>query len=144
MSIVIKEPLVIASVYLWIGFVGAISFMEAWLKFRAPGVNLQIGLGIGRLVFNALNKVEWALAVSILCGFFISGQSFLSPKKLLYYIPLALLLLQTIWLLPALDQRAAMYIQGIDPPKSRLHIYYVSVEVIKVICLLIFSLKQFK
>ena len=44
-------------VFLWIGFVGAISFMEAWLKFKAPGVTMPIGLGIGKLVFNALNKM---------------------------------------------------------------------------------------
>jgi uncharacterized membrane protein (DUF485 family) len=39
-------------VFLCIGFVGAISFMEAWIKFRAPGVTLSIGLGIGKLVFG--------------------------------------------------------------------------------------------
>jgi hypothetical protein len=36
----------------------AISFMEAPLKFRAPDVTLRIGLGIGRLIFRALNNVE--------------------------------------------------------------------------------------
>lgn len=35
----------------WIGVVCASSFMEAGLTFCA--------LGIGRLVFNALNKLEW-------------------------------------------------------------------------------------
>ena len=51
MTAATKDPLAFAVIYLWIGFVCAISFMEAWLKFRAPGVNLQIGLGIGRLNF---------------------------------------------------------------------------------------------
>jgi len=41
------------------GFVLSISFMEAWLKFQAEGVTQAIGLSIGRLVFGALNKVEW-------------------------------------------------------------------------------------
>jgi hypothetical protein len=43
---------------LWLGMVVAISFLEAPLKFRAPAVTQQIGLGIGRLVFKALNIVE--------------------------------------------------------------------------------------
>lgn len=30
----------------WLGLVVAISFIEAPLKFRAPGVTVQIGLGI--------------------------------------------------------------------------------------------------
>ena len=54
--------MIIITVFLWSGFC-AISFMESWLKFRAPGVSLPIGLGIGKLVFNALNKMEWVFAV---------------------------------------------------------------------------------
>ena len=59
-------PIALTASFLWIGFVCAISFMEAWLKFRAPGVTIPLGLGIGRLVFNALNKVEWIFATAIL------------------------------------------------------------------------------
>src|SRR4051794_8321171 len=52
--------------FVWLGMVLAISFVEAPLKFRAPGVTLQIGLGIGRMVFRVLNGIEVALAVGIL------------------------------------------------------------------------------
>jgi hypothetical protein len=45
-------------VFVWVGFILAISFMEAWLKFLAPGITLELGLGIGKLIFNALNRVE--------------------------------------------------------------------------------------
>ena len=38
-----------------IGAIGAISFLEAPLKFQAPGITIPLGLGIGRLVFTALN-----------------------------------------------------------------------------------------
>ncbi|MDY0090288.1 MAG: hypothetical protein RBR78_07970, partial [Flavobacteriaceae bacterium] len=62
----VKMPIALTASFLWIGFVCAISFMEAWLKFRAPGVTIPLGLGIGRLVFNALNKVEWIFATAIL------------------------------------------------------------------------------
>ena len=56
----------VAVIFVWLGMVLAISFLEAPLKFRAPNVTLQIGLGIGRLVFRALNTVEVVLAIVIL------------------------------------------------------------------------------
>ena len=52
------------AVFIWLGMVLAISFLEAPLKFRAPGVDIPIGLGIGRIVFRALNRVEIALALT--------------------------------------------------------------------------------
>ena len=115
MSTLVKDPVAAATVFLWIGFVCAISFMEAWLKFRAPGVTLPVGLGIGRLVFSALNKVEWIFAVAILINLIWSG-SLLSPNSILIGIPLGVLALQTFWLLSVLDIRAEMHIQGGSVP----------------------------
>jgi hypothetical protein len=140
----VKMPLAIAAVYLWIGFVCAISFIEAWLKFRAPGVTLPVGLGIGRLVFNALNKAEWIFVLAIIVSFFLSKENLLSAANFTLFIPVILLILQTLWLLPALDARAELHIQGMDVPASNNHIYYVTMEVVKVICLIIFSIKLFK
>lgn len=46
--------------------------MEAWLKFRAPGITLPLGLGIGKLVFNALNKMGWLFLVIIASNLLIA------------------------------------------------------------------------
>ncbi|WP_318640285.1 hypothetical protein [Flavobacterium ardleyense] len=138
-----KFQLAIVSVFLWIGFVCAISFMEAWLKFRAPGVTLPIGLGIGRMVFAALNMMEWLFAILIAANLVMSKNKITSFSNLAYFIPLLMLLLQTFWLLPSLDSRAEIYIQGQVPPASTLHYYYVGVEIIKVVCLSIFGIKLF-
>lgn len=138
-----KFQLAIISVFLWIGFVCAISFMEAWLKFSAPGVTIPIGLGIGRLVFSALNKVEWLLAILIITNLVLSKNKLASMSNLLYFIPIIMLLLQTFWLLPALDARAETYIQGQIPPPSTLHYYFVGIEIIKVGCLTLFGIKLF-
>lgn len=139
-----KDPLAFAVIYLWIGFVCAISFMEAWLKFRAPGVNLQIGLGIGRLIFNALNKVEWVFAIALMISLFNSKDTIYAPSNLFFYLPLVLLIIQTTWLLPALDTRAQMHIDGKVVPASNLHLYYVGIEIIKTIFLFIYSIKFLK
>jgi hypothetical protein len=50
---------------LWLGFVLAISGMEAWVKFRAPFCPRAFALDIGRTIFPALNAVEMALASSL-------------------------------------------------------------------------------
>lgn len=143
MTTEVKYPLIVSSVYLWMGFVCAISFMEAWLKFRAPGVSLPVGLGIGKLVFAALNKVEWVFAAAIILNLLVA-KSLLGISNIGLYIPVLILLLQTVWLLPALDARAELHIKGGAVPSSNIHFYYVAMEVVKVISLFIFSIKLFK
>lgn len=140
----IKYPVALASVFMWIGFVGAISFMEAWLKFRAPGISLELGLRIGKLVFTALNIVEWILAIIILINLVLLRDRLFSLKNILFLVPLILLMIQTFWLLPALNVRADLQIEGRELAASNLHFYYVGMEIIKVACLFLFGIRLLK
>jgi len=140
----VKSPLMVMCAFLWIGFVCAISFMEAWLKFKAPGITVPLGLGIGRLVFGMLNKVEWVFAIAILAGMFLDNLQQVSFKMLFFFIPLAILAVQTIWLLPTLDAQAARYISGKPIVSSSYHLYFVAAEILKVSCLLLFGIGQFR
>ena len=136
----IKNSTTIALTFIWIGFVCAISFMEAWLKFQAPGITLELGLGIGKLVFNALNKVEWVLAIIILIKAIWSGGKLLKGKNLLFILIATILALQSFWLLPALFERANMHIDSQNVSSNSIaHYTYIIVEVIKVISLTIFG-----
>lgn len=139
-----SNSIAIACVFLWIGFVCAISFLEAWLKFQAPGVTISIGLGIGQLVFGALNKVEWFLALVIFAIVLSNRQNFKPRDHIYFFVAFGILLIQTMWLLPALDARAVLYINNQPAPPSSLHIYFVAAEVIKVYCLVITGLSFFK
>lgn len=141
--IAIKYPIALAAVFLWIGFVCAISFLEAWLKFRAPGITVPLGLGIGKLVFAALNKVEWVLAMTMAISL-ASGGNVFKWQNLLYLIPLIILAAQTWWALPALDARADIHIQGQHVPSSNLHFWYIGMEFVKVCCLGAFGILLFK
>ncbi|PZX65971.1 hypothetical protein [Hydrotalea sandarakina] len=138
-----------AAVFIWIGFIGAISFMEAWLKFRAPGVTLSIGLGIGRLVFAALNKVEWVIAFVIIAVFIYlsfniqSHKLFLKDIGFTFFWIICLLLAQTFWLLPKLDKRAQLIMAGETLPANSLHIFFVAAECIKVVLLIYFAIQIF-
>jgi hypothetical protein len=139
-----NHALIIASTFLWLGFVGAISFMEAWLKFRAPGITLPLGLGIGQLIFHALNIVEWVFLTFIIINLFLRHGFAYQSYYLWWIIPTVLLILQTVWLLPALDARAEMHIQGEIVPPSKIHLVYVLFEILKVSCLLTFGIQLFK
>lgn len=135
-----QYPVALIAAFLWIGFVGAISFMESWLKFKAPDITLNQGLGIGRLVFSALNKIELILALAIILNLvFVNGDIFIS-RNLLFLVSFLLLIVQTLWLLPALDVRAVNSIKGEELPKTHLHFYYVGMEVVKVGCLFMFCM----
>lgn len=139
---IVRTPVALICIFGWVGFVCAISFLEAWLKFRAPGVTLPIGLGIGRLVFAALNRVELVLAAAILIDLVRAPQR--RSQILLFAIPALLLLAQTFWLLPTLDARAEVVIRNGPAPPSQLHLVYVAMEVVKVVALLVTGMRIFE
>lgn len=118
---------------IWIGLLLAISFMEAPLKFQAPSVTLPIGLEIGRLVFGVLNKMEWIVLLMMILSLILSDTD--KYTALLVVALACLLMAQTFYLLPLLDQRAEAIILGLSTESNNLHFLYVAVEVIKLILL---------
>ena len=125
----------VAAVFVWLGMVLAISFIEAPLKFRAPGVTLQIGLGIGRLVFRALNAVELALAAAVVACFAVKlpATSIVAAAA----VAVLALLAQVLLVRPRLSRRSDAVLAGAEGPRSRAHWAYVGLETVKVIALLI-------
>jgi hypothetical protein len=124
-----------AVAFVWLGMVLAISFLEAPLKFRAPGVTVPIGLGIGRLVFRALNASEALFAVVILAAL-AAG-----PLPVRVVVPLAaamaVLAAQMFLVRPRLSRRSNAVLAGQDAPRSHAHYAYVALEAIKVVALLV-------
>ena len=125
----------VAVTFTWFGMVAAISFLEAPLKFRAPNVTLQIGLGIGRLVFRALNSVEVIFAIVIL-GVFLAGPPSVGAG-VAFGIASAALIVQLVAVRPWLNRRSDKVLAGLDAPRSRGHYAYVGLEAIKVIALVV-------
>lgn len=144
MNLKVNHPIAQISTFLWLGFVFAISFMEAWLKFRAPGISVPLGLGIGQLVFGALNIMEWFFAFVIITSLLWTKENLFTKKTLLFLLAVLLLFIQSIWLLPALDVRAVALIHGENLPESHLHFFYIGFEIVKVTALSLFGLKLYK
>lgn len=123
----------VATTFVWLGMVVAISFLEAPLKFRAPNVTLQIGLGIGRLVFRALNSVEVVFAIVILVAAVASPPP--AGVTAAFVVAFAALALQLGAVRPRLNRRSDQVLAGLNAPRSRGHYVYVGLEVIKAIAL---------
>lgn len=118
---------------LWLGMVLAISFLEAPLKFRAPGVTTELGLGIGRLVFRALNTVESVLAAVLLLAAVVLGPA----GSVWVWLGLAVLILlvQVAVVRPPLSRRSDRVLAGEQLPRSTAHYWYIGLEVAKVVVL---------
>ena len=122
-----------AATLIWLGMVLAISFLEAPLKFRAKGLELPVGLAIGRIVFRALNIAEVIWAVVIAICLTIAGPS--GPVLVLAAVTAVLLAVQLLVVRPRLNRRSARVLAGHDAPRSRAHHAYIGLEALKLAAL---------
>jgi hypothetical protein len=125
----------VAAVFVWLGMVLAISFLEAPLKFRAPDVTLRIGLGIGRLVFRALNAAETMLALIIVASVAVHPPR--ASALALLAVAIATLAVELIFIRPSLTRRSDAVLAGHDAPRSHAHHAYIALETVKVVALLV-------
>lgn len=96
---VLLSKLVLGST--WLGLIGSISFMEAWVKFHAPTVPKPYAFDIGRHVFSALNLVERNVSFVALVLLMMNGT-------VSEYVPVGIVWFQTIFVIPTLLERAKM------------------------------------
>ncbi|PYE12750.1 hypothetical protein DFR67_12029 [Williamsia limnetica] len=129
-----EQSLAIAIVFVWLGMVLAISFLETPLKFRAPGVDVPTGLGIGRLIFRALNTVEVVLALALVAVLVTDRPD--ATTAVTAGVTVAILALQVVLVRPRLTRRTNLVLAGDDVPHSYAHHAYIALEVAKVLGLL--------
>jgi hypothetical protein len=123
-----------AAIFVWLGMVAAISFLEAPLKFRAPGVTRPIGLAIGRLVFRALNSVEIVLAVIVTAAFAVDTPRI--ATVIAVAVAVLALLVQLVAIRPRLSRRSDAVLAGAgSSSRSRAHHGYLAAELVKVVAL---------
>lgn len=130
--------LAVAAVFVWLGMVAAISFLEAPLKFRAPGITIPLGLGIGRLVFRALNICEVLLAAVALVSVVLGRAPGAATAALV--VAVAALGAQVVAVRPALARRSDAVLADATlaaSGRSNAHLVYVGFEVVKVVALLV-------
>lgn len=115
---------------LWFGMVAAISFIEAPLKFQAPGITIPLGLGIGRLVFAALNAVEVALFLALLIASFWPKATRIAGARAAWFWAIAVILVAKIAIVrPPLNARTDVVLAGGEPGQSPWHYIYIACDV---------------
>lgn len=125
---------------LWFGMVAAISFIEAPLKFQAPGITIPLGLGIGRLVFMALNITEAALLVALLVLALRPRATRLAGARLGWLLGLAaVFLFKVAAVRPPLNARTDLVLAGADPGQSPWHYVYIACDLVTMALLLVLA-----
>lgn len=113
----------------WMGLLIGLSFLEAPLKFQAPGITIPLGLGIGRLVFFALEIASVALLIAL------TAMAFARPRLtrsgcLVLIATWIVLAVQAIAIRPPLNARSDIIIAGGDPGPSVLHYAYIATDLV--------------
>jgi hypothetical protein len=124
---------------LWAGMILGISFLESWVKFRAPSLTKAVGLDVGRTVFHFFHKVQYFLLFLIIIGCTLIKCT--SANFLMIGTLTGILMLQTIWLFPKLNLQVNSILAGnkITDPYS--HKLYGIFEIIKFLILTGFGMK---
>lgn len=130
-------PVAIAVTFVWLGMVLAISFIEAPLKFQAPGITIPLGLGIGRLVFRALNSVEtvWGVALVVLA---VVGHDWPGWSIAALAVAVCALAVQVVGVRPFLSKRTDAVLadpENVPEQRSHAHLWYVGFDLLKVTAL---------
>lgn len=129
---------------IWLGFLLGVSFLATPVKFLAPSLSLSVALDVGRQTFAFLNPIEIIFVILLIIGVitpFIKTGAYM-PALVMVGLLLLLLLCQTFWLLPALDSRVEVILQGGSVEPSSLHRIYIGVDVIKLFLLGVIAAKQ--
>lgn len=113
---------------LYIGLLLGVSFLATPVKFLAPSLTLPVALDVGRQTFMVFNITE------LVCALALSGLALLAAARRQQVLAggvLLLVFIQTVWLLPVLDARVEIILQGSTPPPSQLHNLYIAMDVLK-------------
>jgi hypothetical protein len=112
-----------------IGAIAAISFLEAPLKFQAPGITIPLGLGIGRLVFTALNVVTGVALATLTLVNLRRPRAGRGSLALLGGI-WAVYLVEVAVIRPVLNRRSDLVIAGAEAPGTDwAHYAYIAADV---------------
>lgn len=124
--------------WIWLGIVIGVSFLATPIKFTADSLTRPVALDVGRATFHALARLEWGLTAALAVAIWMAAADGRRPARrtlVAAAVVAVCVVLQSAWLIPALDERVATIIAGVEPPPSHLHTVYGAVEVAKVVAL---------
>ena len=119
-----------------LGAIVAISFLEAPLKFLAPGVTIPIGLGIGRLVFTALSVLAGVVLIllTVVSVRAKAGRGVLGILGGIWIV----YLIEVAVIRPVLNRRSDLVIAGVEAPGTDwAHYAYIAADATLIVLLVV-------
>ncbi len=109
--------------WVWFGMVVGVSLIATPAKFQAESLELEIALDVGRTTFGLFNWAQWIALVIVAAVVARAVQRGQADRR--HWLALAgvavILVAQTLWILPALNDRVAIVIAGDELPDSPIH-----------------------
>src|SRR5690606_18385391 len=105
-------------------------------------ITIPLGLGIGRLVFLALNSLEGVLLIAYTALTFWPRAARLRGARLGWWIALAIVfLVQVLVVRPPLNARTDLVLQGANPGESVWHYVYIACDLATLVILTVVALQ---
>jgi len=129
-------PQLLGALYiLWSGLIIGVSFLATPVKFKASLLSRPVAIEIGKVTFCLFNKVEWGVCMIAFIFTFLSERN--GATWIFTHFLAVLLLIETFYLLPALRMRSDCVIAGEDIAPSKLHLFYITADALKIIIAMI-------
>jgi hypothetical protein len=125
----------VALLLIWAGMLIGVSFLASPAKFAAPSLTLPVALDVGRQVFGTFSRAEIGLSLATFL-LALAGRPGSRPAWLVLGLIWLIVAVQAFLLLPVLDARVGMILDGVQPPPAPWHVAYVVLEVTKLMSLL--------
>ena len=124
--------------WVWSGMILGVSFLAAPVKFQAESLTLPVALDVGRVTFQAFDRLEWLWAAALVVVAIRDGRHGRLDRGGVAWIGviLVIVVVQSAVFLPALDARVALVLAGEILPPSPLHTISGVAEVLQVLALL--------
>jgi hypothetical protein len=117
----------------WAGLLVGVCFIATPAKFLAPSLARPVALDVGRATFTVWNDVEWlVLAMLVPPLLFAPADRFTAVST---FVLGALLFIQSMILLPALNARVTVIQAGRRPAISLDHRTYIAIDSLKLLIL---------
>lgn len=140
----VKYPIVLISVFLWLGFASALDFLELSIELKSIPVSSSIEVFLSDLIYNTMTNFEWFFVLLIIGTTYFTNIEEIFPLYTLFIIPFIILSIQTSRLFPGMANHSVFFTIGRNSYNFCSSFCYQTLEGIKVLSLLIFGLKLIK
>ena len=125
--------------WVWLGMILGVSFLAAPAKFLAESLTLPVALEVGRVTFQLFDRLEWLWAAALTAVAWRRHRLGALDRRALVTAALVLgiVLVQSAYFLPRLDERVSLVMEGKELQPSPLHTLSGVLEVVQAVALLV-------